>query len=272
MRKRSRISLALLLVAVIGAIAWLTLRPNEPMYKGKRLSAWLKVYDSETGPTFRTEGEGADEAVRHIGTNAIPTLLRRLRAKDSPLTLRLVGLAKKQHVFEVKFASAWDKQVEGLHGFHALGTNGKDAVPELIRMYEQDSSPESRFSVTFALGCIGPAAGQAVPMLVRSLGDSKPNPRSTTARTLGQIHSHPEIALPALVKCLNDYDFLVRLAAAEAIGAFGSDAKEAVPDLLKLLADSNAKVQNAAKESLKKIDPEAAAKEGVKRASPIIPP
>ena len=38
------------------------------------------------------------ERLRHIGTNAIPTLLRRLRAKDSPLTLRLVALAQKQHL------------------------------------------------------------------------------------------------------------------------------------------------------------------------------
>src|SRR5260370_1169344 len=144
MRKRSRIALALLFLAVIGGIAWLALRPSEPMYKGKRLSVWLENYDhGRSDPGFQETGE----AVRHIGTNAIPTLLRRVRAKDSLLTLRLIALAQKQHVFKVKFKPASILQLEGMVGFQALGADGKDAVAELIRMYEQDRFTGSRDQV-----------------------------------------------------------------------------------------------------------------------------
>jgi hypothetical protein len=47
-RNRSRIALALLLLAVIGGFMWLALRPSEPdpVYKGKRLSDWLSYYDT----------------------------------------------------------------------------------------------------------------------------------------------------------------------------------------------------------------------------------
>ncbi|MDB6063830.1 MAG: repeat-containing protein [Pedosphaera sp.] len=266
MRKRSRIALALLLLAVIGGVAWLTLRPNEPMYKGKRLSAWLEAYALATTESIQDlpSPREADEAVRHIGTNAIPLLLRRLRANDSRVTLRLVALAGKQHFFKVKFRPAWLIRPEGVRGFQALGADGKDAVPELIRMYEQDRFAESRDQVASILGGIGPAAEQAVPALARSLGDTKLHTRVSTLLALRRIHAQPEIAVPAFVKCLSDQDADVRGAAAYAIATFGSDARQAVPDLLLLLADSDVSVRTSANFALNIIEPEAAAKAGVK--------
>ncbi|MDB6067028.1 MAG: lyase HEAT-like repeat proteinHEAT repeat protein, partial [Pedosphaera sp.] len=259
MRKWSRILFGILIFAVVGGIAWLVWRPNEPMYKGKRLSVWLKgyVYDPIQRPA-------TDEAVRHIGTNAIPTLLRMLRAKDSPLKLRLVALAQKQHFFKVYFGEAWVLRTEGVFGFLALGADGKAAVPELIRMFEEDHSRDNQNLVAEALGSMGPAAAEAVPALVRSLGDTNPLTRCYAIGGLGRIHSRPEIVVSALVKCLGDQDARVRWLAADAIGAFGSDAKPAVPDLLKSLDDSNATVKTYAKDTLKLIDPEALAKAGVK--------
>jgi HEAT repeat protein len=265
MKKRSRIGFALLLLAVVGGVMWLILRPSEPMYKGKPLSVWLEGYEPPFGgPINDARYAEADQAVRHIGTNAIPTLLHRLSAKDSPLTLRFVALARKQHVFQVNFRPASMLQQEGEDGFRALGAVGKDAVPELIRMFEQDHALEDRTLATQALGIIGPAAEEAVPMFVRSIGDANWGYRWLAVSGLGQIHARPEITVPALIKCLNDQDSRVRRLAPDAIGAFGSDAKLAVPDLLKLLADSDARVQKAAIEALKQIDPEAAAKARVK--------
>ncbi|MDB6063831.1 MAG: repeat-containing protein [Pedosphaera sp.] len=265
MRKRSRIALALLLLAVIGGIAWLTLRTSEPMYKGKPLSFWLGAYSAMHTLNLHDGQEKwgeSNEAVRSIGTNAIPILLRRLRVDYSPLTLRLLALAQKQHLFKVRSPS--ENQREGILGFEALGDHGKVVVPELIRIYEKDSSFRSRYSTIVALGCIGPAAEQAVPMLVQSLGDTKSYLRPTALFTLGQIHSRPEIAVPALIKCLGDRDFSVKMTAAGAITGFGSDARQAVPALLNALEDSDAYVKAAARSALKEIDPEAAAKAGVK--------
>ncbi|MDB6067029.1 MAG: HEAT-like repeat protein [Pedosphaera sp.] len=266
MKKRFRIGFGLLLVGAVGGVAWLALRPGEPMYKGKRLSVWLKVYDSAAGykPYSPARQKEADDAIRSIGTNAIPTLLRRIRAKDSASTLWLVSLAEKQRVFKVKFRYAWILHVEGKNGFRALGAGGKDAVPELIRIFEQDHSTESREDVAEVLNRIGSAAELAVPALVLSLGDTKSHYRVPVIQALREIHARPEIVLPAMVKCASDQNTDVRVQAILTMGAFGSDSRQAVPDLVKLLSDSNYYIRDVAKAVLLGIDPEAAAKMGLK--------
>jgi HEAT repeats len=264
MRKHPRIALALLLLTMIGGIAWLALHPDDPTYKGKRLSVWLEGYNVVNRPSEPIRAQEAYEAVRHIGTNAIPTLLRRLRAKDSKLTLQLVALTKKQHFYKFKFKAAKDLNREGYYGFMTLGSDGKDAVPELIRMYEQDHSTESRYLVVSALGFIGPTAEQAVPMLVQSLGDTNWEARCQVIGVLGQIHARPELTVPALVKCLSDQNIGARRLAADAIGAFGSAAEPALPDLRKMmLAGATIYEKDAARKSINKIDPEALKKAGV---------
>lgn len=254
MRIRSRIALAILLLAVVGGIAWLALRPNEPMYKGRRLSVWLEGFAGGNTNISRFE---ADQAVRHIGTNAIPTLMRLIHANDSPLMLKIVALARKQHVVKVTHTPARVYHMEAEWGFFALEANARVAVPELIAMYEKNDSLEDRTSATFALGYIGPAAGEAAPALVRGLGDADAKSRAFAAYALGRIHTRPDLVVPALVACMNDKNALVRMHATGALGPFGADARAAVPALLNALADSDQDVRQAAKDALKQIDPEA---------------
>src|SRR5713101_6630729 len=139
MRKRLTIVLAVLLLVVVGTIGWLSLRPDEPMYNGKRLSVWLKGYDgsyrsfsgsnynsgfSNSGFSYVENATGraeADEAVRHIGTNAIPMLLQKLRAKDSPFKVKLHALAQKLPLIKVYHTPAWFQQKQGCRGFLVLG-------------------------------------------------------------------------------------------------------------------------------------------------------
>jgi hypothetical protein len=124
MRKRVRLLLAVVLVAVIGMIAWQVLRQSEPVYQGKPLSAWLGVCsklsldwqnslmhpsDSLFNPSF---GPVLSEkaAVRQAGTNALPTLLRMLLVKDSALKDRLVDLAERQHFIKIEWVKADEEQ------------------------------------------------------------------------------------------------------------------------------------------------------------------
>ena len=55
-----------------------------------------------------------------------------------------------------------------------------------------------------------------------------------------------------------------RLMAAEALGKFGVEAKVVAPVLLQMLNDPESSVRREATNALKTIDPEAAAKAGVK--------
>jgi HEAT repeat protein len=239
MRKWSRIAFVFLLLALVGGIAWLALRPGEPMYKGKRLSDWLEEYDPKAvnfiGSSYVIEYSDArkesDDAVRHIGTNAIPILLKRLQSKDAPLTDRLFALAQKQHFVTVHNVPAKLRRHQGVEGFGALGAKGSDAVPVLIKLYGK-VSPECRPYIAEVLGNIGPDAKKAVPFLILGLGDTNMTAfmaaGAVTAEALGKIHSEPQLAVPALIECLTNRNTSIRWAAATAIGLFHGDARSAI--------------------------------------------
>jgi hypothetical protein len=78
MAKTRRILLVSSLLAILGVISWLVLRPHdpEPIYKGKPLTYWRDCLIYRTSDP--SQGE-ANEAVQQIGTNALPTLLRMLQ-------------------------------------------------------------------------------------------------------------------------------------------------------------------------------------------------
>ncbi|MDB6067667.1 MAG: putative lyase [Pedosphaera sp.] len=201
-----------------------------------------------------------------MGTNAIPWLLLRLRAKDSsPLMDKLMALAQKQHFYQVKpRLPPRMRRAQGENGFWDLGAEGKSAVPELVAMYEQKSLRECQESIANALGSIGPEAKAAVPVIVRGLGDMNEVDSNYAAKALGRIHAEPELAVPALVNCLNRHYFILRQSAARALTQFGAEAKPAVPTFVKLLSDPDQEVKQMAKDALAKIDPEALTKAGVK--------
>jgi len=86
MGKARRIVFAIVLLVLLGGLAWEVLRPREKMYEGRPLSYWLKRQeDAKYGlvtPEKQKLREQADETIRQIGTNALPELLRMLRARD----------------------------------------------------------------------------------------------------------------------------------------------------------------------------------------------
>ncbi len=122
MRKSRPILFVSLLIAVFGAASWLLLsHPSEPTYQGKPLTYWLDNYafhfESTNGLAAETN---AINAVCEIGTNGIPTLLRLLDAKDSNFKLKLIQLAKKQRLINIKFRSAEMQHLEASAGFSWL--------------------------------------------------------------------------------------------------------------------------------------------------------
>ncbi|MDB6065659.1 MAG: repeat-containing protein [Pedosphaera sp.] len=256
--KRARIVLALAVVAFVGGVVWLELQPKEPVYERKGLSEWLEDYINLPPD----ELEKANQAVRHIGTNAVPTLLRYLQAKDSPLTDRLFALAQKQHFIKVYHISARERQFEGALGFRGLGAKAKDAIPLLRKLYE-DATPEGRARIAWALGEIGPEAKSTIPLLLRALGDANVELRASAAHALGGIHAEPELAVPALIQCLQSQNRDLPRIAADALGKFGADAQPAVPALVQLLNRKDSEIQMAGSRALRLIDSETAAKAGV---------
>jgi HEAT repeats len=259
MGKKRRILFAALLVVLLSGFAWWLLRPGEPSYNGRTLSSWLTDYGRVS-----TGDSEPDEAVRHIGTNAIPILLEMLRAKDSPLKKKSIKLLDRQDLVRIEITTDTAKAYEAALAFNALGAGAVSAVPDLIKIYEQKISVTSQYSTAEALGGIGPTATDAIPALLQGLKSTNAEVRCDTVWALGRIHGEPASVVPQLQKALHDPTGYVRVAAIVALGFFGTNAASAIPDLTAMLNDQNEYMRGAATNTLKQIDPEAAAKAGVK--------
>jgi len=261
MRKRVQIALAVLFVAIVGGIAWQLLREREPVYQGRPLSAWLEQYGTNQwslGQNGELEKQ-AETAIRQIGTNALPMLLERLRARDTRLKQVMMIWMQKQKLVHFNFKSANQCHVEAVAAYEVLGPLASAQVHSLIDVLSNDSSPVVRYGAASALGDIGPEAKLAAPALCRATKDSNPTIRNNSFWALSRILPDPELTIPVLIAGLDDTDRTARENAAIALGRYGQQAKAAVPALVRTLSTNR-----AAGFSLKKIDPQAAARAGVK--------
>lgn len=284
---KRRIFLIALLVAVLGALAWFVLHPHEPVYEGKSLSFWLERYEStEIAGATSQEHFQAEQAVRHIGTNALPTFLRLLRARDHRLTVRFGEWLARQNLVKIHLFAAAQKNFLAASGFEILGREARQSVPDLIKIFDANLSDFSRTETARALGCIGPAAKPAIPSLLNGLAEMKTMgrrggvtapcrfasagqaglvyafvwPEQEILTALARIHSEPELVVPVLVTYSADTNTMVALLALRGLAAFGPAARPAVPNLVKALAATDASVRSQAAIALRKIDPDTAGK------------
>ena len=209
MRKRVQIALVVLPVAIVGVIAWQMLRVREPVYGGKRLSDWLEqYYDALENPEGPMTGSAtvvgltadglsgeesvkqAEAALRAIGTNAIPLLLRMAKAHDSALKQKAIVLSYHQSLIPSRLRSDFVYRGRSALGFYTLGSAAKPAVPALMRLLDNENR----------------------------------DVRADAARTLGYMRSVAQDAVPRLVECLRGEDYETRMAATEALKRIDSEA------------------------------------------------
>ena len=115
---------------------------------------------------------------------------------------------------------------------------------EAIQSVEDGSAPwEQRLEAVCTLRKMGPAAAEAVAVLIRALGDGDCEVRRAAAQALGEIGSEKGV-IPALTQALRDEDYKVRSAAVEALGEIGPQAVEAVPTLVQLLRDEDTRARS----------------------------
>jgi hypothetical protein len=133
-RRRLFIIISASIAAVIlGFLLWPTER--EPEYNGATLTKWLERYNDGNNPE-------AAEAIRHIGTNALPFLLRWIRY-ESPgwrktldhLHTRLPSSIQKARVVHWLFDDRTEHRAElSVEAFSALKLAAKPASDELLRL------------------------------------------------------------------------------------------------------------------------------------------
>jgi len=282
-------------VLILGIALYFLLASSEPVYKGKRLSAWTADLDGYAGSKM----EGAKEAIRHIDTNAVPYIIHLLRAKNAPFQARVNGWLSKQAWIKLRFATPETLRTRGLFACEALGTNARPAIPALTALvYDPDLSrlaatvltgfgPEvipiltnaaTHLDARVRYGAIAPLARlndqSTVPTLLRCLQDPDYNVRAFATQNLGYVAKDPDVAIPALLGSLQDTNSFVRSAAAYRLELWIKypQAKAAIPFLTQALRDtaqSSPSDPNArglrvnAARTLKMLDPQAAAAVGV---------
>jgi hypothetical protein len=111
----------------------------------------------------------------------------------------------------------------------------------------------------------GPAARMALPTLLAVLGSNDELLIGPAADALVKLQADPGVAVPVLIQRLVTDDGRGRPDVVEALAEYGARSKAAVPILVKLLTDRSSKeIVIAVPRALKQIDPDAAARAGVK--------
>lgn len=153
-----RILLAVAATIVIAGVCVCALRPREPVYQGKRLSGWLnEMEELQSFPSIgRAQRWGrAEEAVRQMGTNAMPQLLQMLRVKDSWLKRQVMKLWSNQSIVPMPFKTATVRKRQAVLGISALGPAAKPYLPQMVELL---SDRETASYAVGAMAGIGPDA------------------------------------------------------------------------------------------------------------------
>jgi len=264
MNKRLRIlSFALLGIALIAFAWWILRDPSDPRYQGKRLSEWLKNYDHyrpSVNDLWVDQMRQTDEAVRNLGTNCIPLLLRLMEAKDSRLKTRMFEFLGDHGFGDISFTSAEQFHYRAFRGFLVLGAMATNAVPQLLSIYSRSTDEQGKALVQECFGFIGPAASNAVPLLMSNIFSADEPIKMTAIRSLGQIHCNPEVVVPKLALLLEDKYPVNQMEAARALEQFGTDAHAVVPKLIELLDHTSIQRNGDLLRALERIDPPAGRK------------
>jgi hypothetical protein len=173
MQKRRKLLLATLvaLLIVLGVILLTPQtppRPKQPSYKGLELAQWLDIVarhringyvPGTTTQTRQTPKDAtpeqiheAEEAVRVIGTNALPFLLVWINPKPNALKKLYSAVLDFLPIPEPVRGFLWGlpgRKEETLaqfavHGFRVLNTNALPAAADLLKLANDTNRPDTR--------------------------------------------------------------------------------------------------------------------------------
>lgn len=230
--------------------------------------AFVRVRATETlgslGPKFREQAEPRlTAALKDPNARVRIVAARGLKDIDASLDQAipvLVAVATQEvPISDHSKHGVWGESYVESSAVIALGQCEGDAAPAVATLAQLLESHvlALRLESAIALGRIGPAAADAIPVLSKSLRDSKrysfPFAHNSwcvgdNAATALELIGAP--AAPTLLEALKDWDPRVRALAAHALGGIPDAASQTVAPLLKSLEDPEAAVRIAAVKSL----------------------
>ena len=159
--KRGKVIGIFICVLVLGVTGlYFINRDKEPSYQGKRLSEWLAL-EGPRGARRLKAGDGpATAAVMHIGTNALPVLLRWIEYERPVWKLKMMELGRKlPGRFRYRIIDLIDgrpamNRERAIYGFQILGPEARAAQQMLVRMREDSKRPQTAEAAGICLACI----------------------------------------------------------------------------------------------------------------------
>jgi hypothetical protein len=283
-RKRFLILGVLVLGTALFAFLW-TRRPNEPMYKGKSISAWIEDIHQPGSKAASTE---AQAALRGMGTNAVAWLLDQFaRPLPKPSgSLDRITSELPWFGFGSRFRRALRRTQSAADGLHLMGSNAASAWPTLVT-YFGDS-----YRGPPAAGAIGGGGETALPILLAATNSANTTVVLTAVNGLYALARGTESAIPSLIELFNHPDKMVRMGAVVGLSGvelrpdltvttwvvaasdpdpwlqslaeyklslFDGNAQPAITNLLLLMTSSNATVAQTASNTVLRINPAALA-------------
>jgi HEAT repeat protein len=119
-----------------------------------------------------------------------------------------------------------------------VGPPARGALPELLKLTEQDRDPLVRIAAAKGVIGIDPKNDKALPFLIAATKDTNAKVRQGAIEAIGDVGRGAKSAIPELIKAIKDEIPTVSWAAIDALGQIGPDADSAVPALVKSLKDS----------------------------------
>ena len=273
MKKFRRVFLlvfALALAGIVSSVKW-----SEPRYHLRPISSWLAKYGN--GPGNYHPSPEADFALRQMGSNAVPYLLKLLhstnsysyhtflRKPDVTFSLRGSGgwnrlsawwMNTRYRVQRVTVPASWDHWKAFL-AFQAMGPEGKSAIPDLVNLANDPSTNSSPSGTGEARPISFWKDQKWIPIFAAQSSTYLPHGSPVFSvrffwgwggLSQGPFLSDGEIAawslaaigadsVPPLMEMLTNTNPQIRCRAATALGMMGKSAEPAVAALVKVLDD-----------------------------------
>jgi len=249
--------------------------PEQPVYQGKPLSYWVikagKI-DLNGAP------KDAIEAIRAIGSNAVPFLLdwmphrgRHFQPNEGELwdgmkiTWWALGPAGKSAIptlarilnelpRKMFTEDTVDDYTEWTYSAEAISHLGPDAIIPMLTVATNMQGQHELWELLHNFQNLGTNGAPAVPALIHWANDPDYWVRDGVVSALGGIGQRPDLAVPVLLNALeHDSNGMVRRDAAEALGAFANDSDAVLPELTKMLKDPDWQARGGALSGLGKI-------------------
>jgi len=267
MKRRKAILLGSTLVLVVAATLY-SIRENDPVYCGKRLSKHLEAYSADGlhyGGAVNNAGEStvltlpgikprcsdpiAREAVMQVGPEALPMLVRMLKTQDTRLQ-RWIWKTVESHKFLNRYirmkspTAGFAGQLRALAAFKELGPRAAPAIAKIIPLL--DDPDFAQFAIAAILSIQPESEGDILALTnvfrIKDVSISGAHPDltySSAILALSTFGAKASGAIPALLKSTQSTNGQVRVDAAYALVRIGAPPESVLPLIIAEIPKTN---------------------------------